>query len=246
MKTLRLPRPGTAAVLALVLVSSAAQADVLITNGGFESGFAGWAREDRLGSEGTFFLQSGTASPVNLIPVPAPPGGLNAAMTDAQGPGSHVLYQDFVVPTGLIDSGRLRFDLFVGNRATDFVTPNPATLEFSTPALNQQVRVDILRAGTDPFSVAPSDVLLTLFQTGPGNPLVSGYNTTDVDLTALLNANAGNTLRLRFAEVDNVNIFQLGVDNVGVNAVLVVPEPGSLALFGLTTASYFGWRRRRR
>ena len=71
-------------------------------------------------------------------------------MTDAQGPGSHVLYQDFIVPL-LVASATLDFDLFVGNRAGVFVSP--ASLDFSTPALNQQARVDILRGGADPFSV---------------------------------------------------------------------------------------------
>src|SRR3954469_10274990 len=89
---------------------------VVIVNGGFESGFTGWTRADQLGSEGTFFLQTGTASPVNGDPVPAPPDGTFAAMTDAQGPGSHVLYQDFVVPVG-VSTATLSFDWFVGNRA---------------------------------------------------------------------------------------------------------------------------------
>jgi len=39
-----------------------------------------------------------------------------------------------------------------------------------------------------------------------------------------LQANQGQTLRLRFAEVDNVAPFNLGVDNVDINAV---PEPSS-------------------
>ena len=34
-----------------------------ITNGGFESGLAGWTRADQLGSEGTFALQTGAVSP---------------------------------------------------------------------------------------------------------------------------------------------------------------------------------------
>jgi len=59
----------------------------VITNGGFESGFTGWTRADQTGSDGTFFLQTGTSSPVNSDPVPAPPQGVNAAMTDAGGPG---------------------------------------------------------------------------------------------------------------------------------------------------------------
>src|SRR5438046_94262 len=77
----------------------AIQARADIINGGFESGFTGWSRADQVGGNGQFLTQTGTASPVNQFPVPAPPQGITAAMTDALGPGSHVLYQDFVVPS---------------------------------------------------------------------------------------------------------------------------------------------------
>jgi len=211
----------------------------LITNGGFESGFSGWTRADQLGSEGTFALQTGTTSPVNGDPVPLPPGAITAAMTDAQGPGAHVLYQDFVVPTG-IGVGTLTFQLFIGNRAGAFFTPSPASLDFSTPALNQQARVDILLAGTNPFSVSGSDVLFTAYQTAPGDPTVSGYTLRNVDITSILNSHVGSTLRLRFAETDNVFTFQLGVDQVDiVTGASGVPEPstwlltlGALGLIG--------------
>jgi len=229
---------------ALVLALAAAElagAVPLITNGGFESGFTGWTIADALGSDGTFFLQSGTASPLNADPVPSPPGGTTAAMTDAQGPGSHALYQDLVVPTSL-GSAVLTFDLFIGNRAEDFFTPSPASLDFSTPALNQQVRVDILLAGTDPFSVSSSDVLLNLLQTNPGDPLISGYTSHSADLTALLNASVGQTLRLRFAETDNVLIFQAGVDNVSLD-VQPIPEPNTLLLVGISLTGIVAFRR---
>jgi hypothetical protein len=213
-------------------LSTQARAD-LIVNGGFESGFANWTRADQVGSEGTFVLQTGTVSPVNGDTVPAPPGGTTAAMTDAQGPGSHVLYQDFTVPSGLSNT-ILNFALFIGNRADAFVTP--ASLDFSTAVLNQQARVDILAAGASPFSVAPADVLLNVFQTNVGDPLVSGYTNHFADVTALLNSHAGETLRLRFAEADNLFIFQYGVDNVSLlDSTQVVPEPGTwlLTSFGL-------------
>jgi hypothetical protein len=242
VRTFRLPGPWSAApVITLVLWSAAARparADLqLINNGGFEAGFASWNRQEFPGSDGTFSLQTGTSSPVNGDPVPAPPGGTTAAMTDAQGPGSHVLFQDFVVPVGTT-SGTLRFSLFVGNRATDptnpgpplFATPSPATLDWTTPTLNQQARVDILRAGTDPFSVATADVLQNAFQTHPGDTFGPGYTTFTVDVSSLLAAQAGQTLRLRFAEADNIFTFQLGVDNVSLSAV---PEPSSLVLYGV-------------
>jgi hypothetical protein len=188
------------------------------------------------GRDGTFAVQSGTASPVNGDPVPAPPQGTLAAMTDAQGPGSHVLYQDFVVTAG---GATLSFDLFIGNRAIDFFTPSPASLDFASPALNQQARVDIMRGGTDPFSVAAADVLLNLYQTSPGDPPISGYATHALDVSALFGAHVGETLRLRFAETDNVFIFQLGVDNVRIDAV---PEPASTLLFGAALAALLASR----
>jgi hypothetical protein len=96
----------------------------------------------------------------------------------------------------------------------------------------------------DPFSVAPADVLLNVFQTQPGNPLVSGYSTIVADLTALLQAHPGETLRLRFAEVDNVNFLNAGVDRV---SLFVVPEPTSLsfAIAGLSLLATLLVRQRR-
>src|SRR5260221_537760 len=81
------------AIIALTAASSAHAVPVIL-NGGFTSGFSSWTRADQLGSDGTFSLQSGTSSPVNGDSVPPPPGPTIAAMTDAQGPGAHVLYQD--------------------------------------------------------------------------------------------------------------------------------------------------------
>ncbi|HET9216191.1 MAG TPA: PEP-CTERM sorting domain-containing protein [Terriglobia bacterium] len=221
------------------LSAPAANAIPLILNGGFESGFTSWFRVNQLGSEGTFTLQTGTLSPVNGDSVPAPPGGLTAAMTDAGGPGAHVLYQDFVVPA---EGALLTFSLFIGNRADRFVTP--ATLDFSTPALNQQARVDIMRGGTDPFSVAAADVVLNLYQTQVGNALISGYNNFNFDLTSLFSANVGQTLRLRFAETDNLAPFQFGVDNVSLETGTAVPEPQSIPLIATGLLALLAMRRR--
>ena len=213
-----------------------------ITNGGFESGLAGWTRADQLGSEGTFVLQTGAVSPVNGTAVPSPPGGSTAAMTDAQGPGSHVLYQSFMA-TAPVTQAMLSFDLFIGNRAAAFNTPN--TLDFATPALNQQARVDILAGGADPFSVSATDVLMNLFQTTTGDALVSGYSHHTSDIAALLNSHLNTPLTLRFAETDNVFTFQFGVDNVDIQegAVAAIPEPSIIWLLMAGAVLMVAWIR---
>jgi hypothetical protein len=225
MKTIYRRRTVWLGVALACALSVPAQAG-LITNPGFESGFTSWTRADQVGSDGTFALQTGTLSPVNGFAVPAPPGGIRAAMTDAGGPGSHVLYQDFVVPNGgVVGAYLVNFSLFINNNNGAGAFFTPASLDFATPALNQQARVDIITTSANPFSVAATDVLQNLYQTAPGNPLISGYNNLLADVTTVLLAHQGQTLRLRLAEVDNVAPFNLGVDNVDINQV--VPEPSS-------------------
>jgi len=214
------------AIFACTLTLSADAA--FITNGGFESGFSSWTRVDQIGSEGTFALQSGTTSPVTGTLVPAPPGGITAAMTDAQGPGSHVLYQTFTV-TAQVPQAALVFDLFTGNRAAAYATPS--TFDFSTPTLNQQARVDLLAGGSDPFSLSASDLLLNVFRTNVGDALVSGYTHYAFDITSVLNSHLNTPLMLRFAETDNVFTFQFGVDNVDIDInAQAVPEPSTWLL----------------
>jgi len=151
-------------------------------------------------------------------------------MTDALGPGSHVLYQDFTF-TSAVDTAVLSFSLFVGNRAGAFYVPASGTLDFSVAAFNQQARVDLLLGSANPFSVAGSDVLFNAFQTSPGSAAGSGYTSFSVPVASILNSHLNTPLRLRFAETDNVSNFQFGVDTLSLQtgASSAVPEPSTLA-----------------
>ena len=191
-------------VTACLLFVSAAGAG--IRNGGFEEGnFQGWTVADK-GEAGSWFVYSGTATPLNSIPVVAPPEGTFAAVTDQFGPGAHVLYQ--TLKLGTESAQVLSFNLYYRNTGIVFCTP--LSLDFTgEEGCNQQYRVDILRKGSDPFSVSSNDVLRTLFRTEVGDPLTLGPTPMSFKLTHL----HGKVI-LRFAEVDNVGPFHASVDDV--------------------------------
>ena len=227
----RAPQVIAIVLLALTFVRPAT-ASPLILNGGFESGLVNWVLADQPGSSGGSFLQSGTTSPLNAVAVPAPPGGTFALMTDQFGPGSHIFYQDFVVPIG-VTSATLGLQYFVHNYAGIFV--NGPSLDY-TAGPNQGARADIMTTSASPFSIAAADVLFNVGRTDPSSPFIEGYTLLVADVTALLAAHGGETLRLRFAEVDNQGNFNLGIDNVRLEATSV-PEPGSLLLLGTGVAA---------
>jgi hypothetical protein len=244
MKTSRNPPHALAIAAAISSAAASLAAAQTIVNGGFESGLSGWTAADQVGSSGSFFLQSGAASPINSFVVPAPPGGIRAAMTDSTAGGSHVLYQDFFVPAVVSPGTKVSFALYLNNAATTYF--NPGNLDWAlTNAsgqlnLNQQARIDITTAAPDPFGVGP-DVLLNLFQTDATTPPILGYSQFQIDITALLQAHAGETLRIRFAETDNVNFFNMGVDDVKI-----VPAPSAFLLLGGGLAASSAGRRRSR
>jgi hypothetical protein len=202
---------GVLVLLALPGVSSAAT----IVNGGFETGsFTGWTVVNQAGGSGDWFVYTGTSTPLNGLPVAAPPEGTHAAVTDQFGPGSHVLYQDVVLESGF--SHTLSLVVYYENLAGFFATPS--TLDFNAFP-NQQYRIDVLRATADPASTAPGDVLATVFQTREGDPASLAPTTMSFDLTPF----AGMTVRIRFAEVDNQLFFNASVDNVAIESVRLLP-----------------------
>jgi hypothetical protein len=198
------------------------QCQELIQNGGFENGdFTGWTVFNQLGGTGNWFVYSGTAAPVTGFPVPAPHSGSFAALTDQQGPGSHILYQIVSLPaTG---TSTLTYALFWQNQAAGWSTPD--TLDY-TVVPNQQYRVDIVTASgilANPQTVAPADILLESAHATVGDPDFSGGATGlpanwvsvgPIDLTPF----AGQMVAVRFAEVDNQFNFNLGVDDVSIQA----------------------------
>jgi hypothetical protein len=184
-----------------------------VPNGGFETGnFSGWSRANQRieGGEGNWFVYSGTQSPLSGSPIAAPPRGEFAATTDQDDPGSHVLYSDIRLRAG--QEHTLSFFLYYCNRADRFFTRN--TLNPSLDRRNQQYRVDLLKPNTNPFTLDPDAIRAEIFRTEVGDPLTLEPTRMTFNLTPF----AGQTVRLRFAEVDNQAPFQASVDQVKVKS----------------------------
>jgi hypothetical protein len=162
------------------------------------------------------------------LPTVGPASGSFYALTDETGPSALALIQPFTV-SGAVSSVTLSFSLFANSYGG--VAVNPAGLDYTAPGANQHARVDILRAGAAPFDTG-SGVLANFFLGADSGANPHPYTNYTFNITSLVAA--GGTFQLRFAEVDNVNFFNLGVDNVSIStAAGAVPEPSSILLEGL-------------
>jgi hypothetical protein len=242
-------RMMTALAVAAMSSSLAAQAGQLLVNGDFETGdFSGWTVTDQANGSGTWFISTpGANSPISGIATAAnPAGGSNYALTDQTGPGAHVLTQSFSVAPGT-NTVVFSFQMFANDQNGAGAFVDPSGLDYTsggTGAPNQHARVDLLSGSATPFDTG-AGVLANFYLGVDAGPLPNPYTNYSFDITALVAA--GGTFQVRFAEVDNLFFFQLGVDNVSVWADTAneVAEPGSLALLGLGLAG-MGIARRRR
>jgi hypothetical protein len=207
----------------------------LITNGGFETGnFAGWTVVNQAGTfpGHNFYVSGATSTPQSGSTTVGPASGSFYAVTDGLGPGTSALLQSFTV-SGPVSSVILSFSLFVNSYGGDFV--NPIGLDF-TGGANQYGRVDILRAGASAFDTG-SGVLATYYLGDDPGANPHAYTSDSFNITSLVGG--GGTFQLRFAEVDNQNTLNMGVDNASiVTTIGGVPEPSTVILAALGLAGF--------
>ena len=237
---------GIAAAVGLVGVLLAAQPALAatVTNGGFETGdFTGWTVTPEEDSAGTWTVATGTTSPISQHTVPAPPCDTHAAVYDESEVSSAVMYQDLTLAAG--ETHTLTFthyyenyastgevDELKGVQADTPIWASPDSLDYNFDGTNQQYRVDIMKTSADPFSVASSDILKSVFQTEPGDPATLDPTEVTVDLSAF----AGQTVRLRFAAVDNEDYLNVGVDCVALASTAIPTTTTTTAPATTTTA----------
>ena len=203
-------RSGLATTHATPSAVTAAVGPNLVVNGSFEASddtLTGWTVVDQTGGSGSWAVQMGTSSPTGIFTVEAPTDGSNAAMTFQGGPGSHLLYQDIAVPAS---GGMLSFDISLYSNAP-YAVQN--ALDY-TVIPNQHARVDLLDpTNPDVFDVG-DEVENVWIVDADETPLPLPYTRIEYDLANW----AGQTVRLRFGQVDNQNFFSAGIDNVVVMA----------------------------
>ena len=248
-----------AVCLALLGPSPAGAATVV--NGDFETGnLSGWQVNDS-NPGGTWMAYTGSSVKFPLvielpeeeeitIPVPAPPQGSWGAITVQGGPGRHILYQDVALEPYY--THQLSLTAYYASNAPLVAQGNldPGGLMEEGPP-NQQYRIDVMKPSAALDSLAPGDILATVFAAKTGDSASMGATSFSADLTPF----AGQTVRLRMVEVDNQGPFNAGVDAVSIlstppsNAIklgkvkfnkkkgtaklsVTVPGPGELSLTG--------------
>jgi adhesin HecA-like repeat protein len=206
-----LPVAMIAAAAALAAPAGAAT----VVNGDFETGnLSGWTQvNDPTGAEQSGEWTAYSSPSPFTPPLSPPPGGTYAATTFQEFVGTHILYQDVALEPYY--SHQLSLLAYYWSSAP-LVTPEPNTLssggEIGGPPTNQQYRIDVIRPTAPIDSVNPTDILATVFATKTGDPEELAPTTFTADLTPF----AGQTVRLRFAEVDNEGGFLAATDSIGI------------------------------
>jgi hypothetical protein len=224
LKNFRIVSLAILAFAAFLTFVTGAQAAAIV-NGGFETGtLEGWTATSETG-EGEWAAISGTEPPLSGgfgNTVLAPFEGSYDAVSDELDPDSMVLYQEVALAPGV--SHELSLELNYHSEES-LITPSPDTLSVEEGP-NQQVLVDVMKAGTPVTSVEPSDILATLLQTEEGDAQEIGWTHLTTDLTPF----AGQTVRIRIVDSNNEAPLNVGVDAVSVTnqtlaAPVVTPAP---------------------
>jgi hypothetical protein len=217
-----------AAVVAALLCLAAAPAGAAaapVVNGDFEGGsLNGWSVY-RATSFGNWFAYKGSSEPIakkrGKQPIQPPPQGKFAAIADQLQADTLILSQEVALEPA---STHFLSLLAYYTSYAPIAVPASETLSVDETQLggqvNQQFRIDVMRAGSPLESVAPGDVLATVFRTGPGAPEKMGPTQRTADLSAF----AGQTVRLRIAVAAGDEVFAAGVDAVTIGSQPADPK----------------------
>lgn len=140
----------------------------------------------------------------------------------SQGPSAHVLYQDFDVPSDLSDAV---FSIAYAQDNPEPLDPDNVSdiikdcLDGNDDGMQQNaLRIDIVDASSDVFTATILFELATPESPAgaPFGPDFEIITVDDGDLLGFLQAQAGNTLRLRIGKVESTFPWSVAVDDVSL------------------------------
>lgn len=214
------------------LQANGAHALELLTNGSFETGsLSGWGAGEliTLGicpSIGRDWTVSSSGAATGCTPAANPIDGVYAAyvMNDGVGGTNYTLHQSFVVPD-------------------DIETATLSWLDSSVSSYSGAPRsLTVSLSGGPEFMTNVYNYLVPFADNSPG------WDARSFDISALLAGHEGDVLQLRFQNFipqSWTGPAGFGLDRVSLAVTIAaVPEPGTLALLGLSVAG-LAWTRRR-
>jgi len=200
---------------AIAAIGAAVALAAGVRNGGFERGLDGWVVSDRGGG----LWESLDATQVAAVDpqLQGPKAGERQALVNQEGPGSNLLLQNLKLKRKR--THRLSLWIQYRNHGGEFASPNTFDVG-GGPIMrargpipvdpNQQLRVEVIKASAPIRTVKRKQILATVLRTKPGDRLNSKWHRYRVNLSKY----AGKTVTLRIAEVDNLGVFNVGVDAV--------------------------------
>jgi hypothetical protein len=205
-------------ILGAALLAPGGAVAATVVNGGFETGSLNGWHAQRVTGFGDWYPYAGTAGPIpdqsGINPLPSPPDGKFAAVADELNPDTTILWQD----VRLEPNRRHQLNLTAFYETYEKISiPAPDSLSVDETVIgkqvNQQFRIDVIKPEAALESLAPEDILATVFETREGDPRVMA----PTRLTAGLNRFAGQTVRLRLAVAAEEEAFLAGVDAISIS-----------------------------
>lgn len=208
-------------VACAALMAPASASAATVVNGDFETGnLEGWQVQTATDA-GDWFVYSGEG-----LGVVAPPSGKFAAVTNELNKDTLILYQDVALEPLFTH----QLTLFVYyHSVAPIAVPEPNTLQLDAAEDNQQMQVDVIKPNANLESLAPGDVLATVFANKNGDPQDMAPTRLSADLTPF----AGQTVRIRVAAVAQDQVLNASVD--GVSIASTPPPPSNTITRGKLT-----------